>query len=190
MSIRVLVWGAVVLGAMGQLACTAQADAAQFTSTETSSDPATGSPSGEGQFCGGFGGIQCPEGLRCVDDPNDSCEPTEGGADCGGICASADAERKAPKCERKEDPRLSYVSRDPEQCLAILFLCPEGSTQFFNECGCGCRRLDKTCNYTDPNRRYVSTDPDQCATLRFVCEPGEGAFSNSCGCGCEPATAP
>jgi hypothetical protein len=37
------------------------------------------------QFCGGFGNIQCPEGLMCVDDPNDDCDPNVG-ADCGGIC--------------------------------------------------------------------------------------------------------
>jgi len=38
------------------------------------------------QFCGGIAGIQCPKGETCVDDPNDSCDPNNGGADCGGIC--------------------------------------------------------------------------------------------------------
>jgi len=36
--------------------------------------------------CGGFAAIRCPEGLECVDDPNDDCDPLNGGADCGGIC--------------------------------------------------------------------------------------------------------
>jgi hypothetical protein len=36
--------------------------------------------------CGGIAGIQCPGGGRCVDDPGDSCDPNNGGADCGGIC--------------------------------------------------------------------------------------------------------
>ena len=40
----------------------------------------------EGQFCGGFGGIQCPDGFVCVDDPDDGCDPANGGADCGGVC--------------------------------------------------------------------------------------------------------
>ncbi len=38
------------------------------------------------QFCGGIGNIACPEGFTCVDDPNDDCDPTTSGRDCGGIC--------------------------------------------------------------------------------------------------------
>ncbi|HET6147583.1 MAG TPA: protease complex subunit PrcB family protein [Polyangia bacterium] len=36
--------------------------------------------------CGGIAGIPCPTGQTCVDDPSDSCDPNNGGADCGGIC--------------------------------------------------------------------------------------------------------
>jgi hypothetical protein len=39
------------------------------------------------QFCGGFAGIACHNANEtCVDDPNDSCDPAHGGADCGGVC--------------------------------------------------------------------------------------------------------
>ncbi|KAK4239546.1 hypothetical protein C8A03DRAFT_42865 [Achaetomium macrosporum] len=37
-------------------------------------------------FCGGFAGLPCKEGKKCVDDPRDECDPEHGGADCGGIC--------------------------------------------------------------------------------------------------------
>lgn len=37
-------------------------------------------------FCGGIAGIACPGSGTCVDDPSDSCDPKNGGADCGGIC--------------------------------------------------------------------------------------------------------
>jgi hypothetical protein len=37
-------------------------------------------------FCGGFAGIPCEGGKKCVDDPTDDCDPQNGGADCGGIC--------------------------------------------------------------------------------------------------------
>jgi hypothetical protein len=39
------------------------------------------------QFCGGIAAIQCHDSaLSCVDNPDDDCDPTHGGADCGGIC--------------------------------------------------------------------------------------------------------
>ncbi len=41
------------------------------------------------------------------------------------------------KCDYK-DPAYRYVSRDVNECPAILFFCNEGETAFFNECGCGC----------------------------------------------------
>jgi hypothetical protein len=37
-------------------------------------------------FCGGFAGIACKDGKKCIDDPTDDCDPKNGGADCGGIC--------------------------------------------------------------------------------------------------------
>ncbi len=43
-------------------------------------------PSEPGKLCGGIAGIQCPAGQACVDDPNDSCDPEAGGADCSGLC--------------------------------------------------------------------------------------------------------
>ncbi len=39
-------------------------------------------------FCGGIAGIQCPNGLTCVDYPDDDCDPGTGGADCIGICVA------------------------------------------------------------------------------------------------------
>lgn len=37
-------------------------------------------------ICGGIAGLECPKSLICIDKPNDSCDPAEGGADCSGIC--------------------------------------------------------------------------------------------------------
>jgi hypothetical protein len=37
-------------------------------------------------FCGGIAGFPCPGAGMCVDDPNDDCDPEQGGADCGGLC--------------------------------------------------------------------------------------------------------
>ncbi|PTQ94445.1 Kazal-type serine protease inhibitor-like protein [Nitrosomonas nitrosa] len=40
----------------------------------------------EPQACGGIAGFPCPEGMKCVDDPSDECNPDQGNADCPGIC--------------------------------------------------------------------------------------------------------
>ncbi len=38
------------------------------------------------KMCGGIAGLPCDPGYVCTDDPSDSCDPTHGGADCGGVC--------------------------------------------------------------------------------------------------------
>src|SRR5206468_11215207 len=38
------------------------------------------------QFCGGIATFQCDFGFECRDNPYDSCDPSNGGADCGGLC--------------------------------------------------------------------------------------------------------
>jgi hypothetical protein len=36
---------------------------------------------GRRRTCGGLTGRPCPRGYICIDDPSDSCDPTNGGAD-------------------------------------------------------------------------------------------------------------
>jgi hypothetical protein len=38
--------------------------------------------------CGGPSVIQCPQGLSCVDDPGDKCDPTKDGLNCPGKCVA------------------------------------------------------------------------------------------------------
>jgi hypothetical protein len=49
-------------------------------------DGAPADDAGAPEACGGIAGIQCQNGGTCVDDPSDSCDPNNGGADCPGIC--------------------------------------------------------------------------------------------------------
>ncbi len=58
---------------------TCDAGTCDLINTECPSAPA---------MCGGFANIQCPKGQTCVDNPNDSCDPNKGGADCSGICVT------------------------------------------------------------------------------------------------------
>lgn len=86
--------------------------------------------------CGGFAGLECPHNLSCVDDPNDDCDPAQGGADCIGVCEHAHGPK--PHKQKCGDADRSYVSHDPDQCAAIRFKCADGEVAFFDECGCGC----------------------------------------------------
>lgn len=83
-------------------------------------------------FCGGFAGIACPAGQRCVDDPNDGCDPNKGGADCGGICVAdvnpcAAVLCLAPSaCVVKNGVAMCVPAAPPEKCGDTT--CPSGTT--------------------------------------------------------------
>jgi hypothetical protein len=67
-------------------------------------------------FCGGIANIPCPGVGRCVDDPNDSCEPKKGGADCGGLCQCI----QTVLC-----PRGSHFDSSPKVCYCVPDKAPD-----------------------------------------------------------------
>lgn len=91
--------------------------------------------SAEGQFCGGFAGITCPTGYNCVDDPSDTCDPRNGGADCGGICVKNNGNARPGSVERSrgngrggEVCGSAVCGRGQYCCNASCSLCvPEGN---------------------------------------------------------------
>jgi hypothetical protein len=118
-------------------------------------EPPPSEPQGEydGMFCGGIAGFACPDGYSCIDNPEDDCIPGKGGSDCGGICvedACAIADRQ-------------YVSKDPEECAAIRFVCDPGYEAFFDECGCGCEPVART-----------ACGDGSCGPDQFCCNPSCG----------------
>jgi hypothetical protein len=131
----------------------------------------------DAEFCGGIAGFACPERLQCIDDPRDDCDPTNGGADCGGACVEP-----------------------PIFCGGIAGLpCPKGHRCVDNpndscdpraggaDCGGICVKPTK-CTYTDPKKQYVARSPERCAAIHFLCAPDYAPFFDSCGCGCQLAT--
>jgi hypothetical protein len=133
------------------------------------------------QFCGGIAGIACPSGYSCVDDPRDSCDPNRGGADCGGIC-------RHTRCSYN-DPSKTYVSRDPQECQVIRFVCAADQTYFSDGCGCGCQDTGSTCAYValciqgyvwdDASCSCVPAPGPACGSVN--CASGEVCCNASCG---------
>lgn len=82
--------------------------------------------------CGGFAGLPCPEGMTCVDDRTDDCDPARGGADCIGVCVARQS------CDYEADPHKNYIGRSSDECAVIRFVCAEGWAYFADDCGCGC----------------------------------------------------
>ena len=71
-----------------------------------------------------------------------ACGPQTDASEEPGISTVLQSEDSSAKKEKKKcdynDPTRRYVSRDPDTCAAIFFVCQEGESPFFNECGCGC----------------------------------------------------
>jgi hypothetical protein len=117
---------------LGLLAC-APSQTAERSSDQDPGQPPTDEPD-PAPACGGFAGTPCPDGLTCVDDPSDSCDPNQGGADCMGVCIGG----VEPECEAAPGSGKRYVGHSPDMCARMKFACNQGEEFFADECGCGC----------------------------------------------------
>jgi hypothetical protein len=73
------------------------------------------------QFCGGIAGFPCDNtGDVCADNPYDSCDPNNGGADCGGICVPATADCTLTGCATGQYCSFCWGSY---QCIPNGALC-------------------------------------------------------------------
>jgi hypothetical protein len=70
----------------------------------------------------------CPADASCVKR-----------ALCGTVivCQTSPVE-----CDHEANPNLHYVGESAEECQVIDYSCPEHTTGFSNECGCGCEQPD------------------------------------------------
>jgi hypothetical protein len=118
-----------------------------FACQKKPTEPTTVTPGGnvdtdegdkQSKQCGGFAGLQCPDGLSCVDDPADSCDPMQGGADCMGMCVEGGATDDDTACDFAANPDKNYIGKSPDACATMKFACDEGQEYFADDCGCGC----------------------------------------------------
>jgi hypothetical protein len=119
-------------------------------------------------FCGGFAGIECNGAAECVDDPTDDCDPSNGGADCGGVC----------ECN-------------------VLALCIEGFVFDSSPevCECVPAPVEDPCALVDcfsglicevQNGEPVCVEPNPCATALILCAPDSVCVNRDGEAVCEP----
>ena len=148
--------------------CPSDTCAAVQCAAGSACDPATGKCSPGPVRCGGIAGIGCPGMGRCLDDPSDSCDPSAGGADCGGICTCI--ENVACTTDSKFDNSPAVCA-----CVPIKPVCPP-VCQIFCEYG---NVLDTngcpTCKCNPP--------PNACAAVLCpagtICDPATGKCTSA-----------
>lgn len=96
--------------------------------------------------CGGFAGFVCPEGLECVDIPDDGCHPDMGGADCLGMCveptgctaADCGPAPGAPNFECSDGETIggpACTEGDDGECGWVFVECPDEGPTCEGACG-------------------------------------------------------
>ena len=96
-------------------------------------------------FCGGIAGILCPDGLICIDNPNDYCDPMNGGADCGGLCIVPDIPQSCTSNGLSPCPYgQTCFDLDQTDSCSLLSSCPGVCVSIPPPSGCG-GQLDIQC---------------------------------------------
>ena len=131
---------------------------------------------------------ECPAPVNCTAEQKaaEMCTmeymPVCGddGVTYGNKC-SACASKNIDSYKPEECPTKTYVTRDPEQCKVIKYMCIKGKAAFSDEFGCGCEP-------EVTGRSYVAANTTVCAATTWVCPKEQQQFFDETGCGCEPET--
>jgi hypothetical protein len=131
-------------------------------------DPGGGDDEPSPVRCGGITGDGCPGAGECVDDESDDCDPENGGADCGGLCACSGA---AVLCGPN-----TFFDDDPNVCACVPHDGGGGEACGATTCEDGMVCCNASCG--------ICTEPGGFCTQQ-ACEPIDppGAL---CDLSCEP----
>lgn len=120
-------------------------------------------------MCGGIAGLPCPGNGKCVDDPNDNCDPEDAGADCAGIC----------KCPASEPCKQGYVfDLTPEVCACVPDPIQNPCRAVQCEAGYHCQVLDDTADCVP--------DAPVCGGIAGTRCPGAGTCIDNPDDDCDP----
>ena len=121
--------------------------------------------------CVSAGEVSCTEnqcGVSCVYDgqqhPSGSTFPAIDG--CNECTCEADGTvgctEMACTCNPSAEWYRFYAGTSPAECAVINYTCPDNTTTFANDCGCGCEQ-SATCEQT-----YDCTPPNTCDTTQIA----------------------
>jgi hypothetical protein len=133
-------------------------------------------PAPSGPACGGIAGRRCPGAGSCQDDPSDSCDPRNGGADCGGVCeCTARARCRAGQRWDASPEVCSCVGGDPSAGSGGNGEAGSGEAGS-GEAGSGGSSGGETCG------SMTCGDGETCcnATCGICTRPGEGCTKQLC----------
>ena len=123
------------------------------------------------------------QNLGCTEDAKVCPDGTVVGRDPGNNCEFFECSDEKPIPVEPDGgigittPYVQYVGYDRTQCAATDWICNEGSSQFFDDTGCGCK--------ADVPKKYVSNSTEECSRIKYACEKNYVPFSDANGCGCE-----
>jgi len=127
--------------------------------------------------CGGFTGKACPGMGKCVDDPSDSCDPTKGGADCGGICSCIETVLCTKGSKFDSSPSVCACVPEKPVCGPVcLIYCPFGNVLDSQGCPtCACNK--PTPGATCPTDQCTGPGPK---SANFKCPDGKTIGGPAC----------
>jgi hypothetical protein len=139
------------------------------TTCEVIEGEAVCTPNEAAPFCGGFANVQCAGLASCVDDTTDECDPENGGADCGGVCACLVRALCVPGLVFDESPAVCECVPEPETNPCALVDC------FPNQ----------ICEVIEGEAVCVAPPPNPCAVV--LCAPDSVCVVKGDEAVCEPA---
>lgn len=95
------------------------------------------------------------------------------------------------RCNYEIGENRKYVSKSPDECSRIRFVCEQAMEYFEDDCGCGCKKQESELqqNYCTPEQKKADvcieiykpvcgwSDPEKIQCIRYPCAR---TFSNSC----------
>jgi hypothetical protein len=159
----------------------------------------------ESVFCGGFAGIACPGAGSCVDAPGDGCDPANGGADCGGVCACVERVLCIRGFVFDGSPSVcACVPAEPEPDPCALVRCAGGThcevvddaalcapDEPTNPCAAVLCVTGTTCEVVQGEAVCTPQEPAPepgpfCGGIAAIECPGSGSCVDAPGDGCDP----